>query len=126
MIISQDIMDEVYIQIDLIKESEEYIELKKSYLNLIKNDETKSLIKDFDYLKNLKYKTKDDLSNLSNIKSKLYRHSLYKEYIRRLNIFNNEVERIENIINNTLFSEEVKKIIREVECDKKNRTTSLF
>ena len=36
--------------------------------------------------KYLKYKTKDDLSNLSNIKSKLYRHSLYKEYIRRLEL----------------------------------------
>ena len=109
------IENDVYSLVDEIKETKEYKTLKESYDILVNTAETKSLIDEFNLAKEEYYKSenKDTLSKLSLAKAKLYSHPLYISYNERLIAYNKHIEKIEKLINKSLYGDEVLCLVKE-------------
>ena len=107
---TREVMSALYDVIDEIKESKEYLDLKEAYNTLINDKEASILIKDFDNLKEIynKFKTKENSSKLSEAKKALYSNELYNDYSNKLLIYNNKISKLEEEINNALFSSKLK------------------
>ena len=118
MLVSVDVSENLYKLIDSIKESKEYNDVVESLNNLNSNTYTKDLIDSFIKYRDLyeKAPTKENARLLSQTKKELYTNELYKDYINKLNIYNNLIERIEKDIDNALYSSELKNLIKKRCC----------
>ena len=115
---TSNVMSSLYDEIDEIKESTEYKNLKESYENLFLNPVTKELIDDFNHQKEM-YNlnpSKENILKLSNAKKALYEDKSYKLYSNNLLIYNTKISKLEKEVNIAIFGdnlEEFKNLLHE-------------
>jgi len=114
MIDITDIKDSLYYLIEEIKNTKEYLELKESFDNLMNNCDSKKLIDEFNKRKKdyELYKSNDNGKSLSLIKSELYKNELYLIYKEKLKCYNEKMKEISKDIDESIFSDEVKELLK--------------